>query len=687
MKIFKLISQVLAFSIFLFIFSYGFLRLFFANIDWEFIYFLKNFTHERISPDIVVVEIDDLTYNKLGYPLDRKDYLPFLDNLKKAWASVIWFDILFLDKSKNPLNDINLASKFKELWNVVIWFDIKNWKEAVLPYDMFSSSVKNIGYFKPVVDEDTSKVYTIKPVFDLMLNWKRVLYESFSMTILREYYNYIYSKNDYNLKQNQNVWESYRFFEKTLPLVKKEFYILYSNYTSFKRESYYNIYSWNFNKDDFKDKIVLVWYTAQWVKDDFFVPWLKKGWTLKWVYVHANAINNILNDSYVIFFNKTFEIAIWFIFIFWIIYFNVFYIKNLSLRWVFLWAFTLFLVILTIYLIVFSLLFYNSWIFFVPNYPFEFFSILFLSFFVSSVLKYITEDKNKRLLSKALSEYVSGDIAKEILYSSWNVNLSWENKKITIFFSDIAWFTTISEKLTPEELVWFLRVYLWDMSDIIMDNKWFINKYEWDAIMALWWVFWQVENYWIIKACESCLLQQKKLKELNEVWESEWKAQLAVRMWLHSWNAIIWNIWSEWRKMEFTALWDSVNLASRLEWVNKFYWTYICCSEDIYLEAKEIFYFRYLDKIRVKWKNNWVKIYELLWKNEEISDLQKQIVWEFEKAMNFYLQKDFNNAKNIFLELSKLHDEPSKVYLDRCEKYLQNPPDENWDGIYTLNEK
>ena len=86
-------------------------------------------------------------------------------------------------------------------------------------------------------------------------------------------------------------------------------------------------------------------------------------------------------------------------------------------------------------------------------------------------------------------------------------------------------------------------------------------------------------------------------------------------------------------------------------------------------------------------KNNWVKIYELLWKNEEISDLQKQIVWEFEKAMNFYLQKDFNNAKNIFLELSKLHDEPSKVYLERCEKYLQNPPDENWDGIYTLNEK
>ena len=77
------------------------------------------------------------------------------------------------------------------MWNVVIWFDIKNWKEAVLPYDMFSSSVKNIGYFKPVVDEDTSKVYTIKPVFDLMLNWKRVLYESFSMTILREYYNYI----------------------------------------------------------------------------------------------------------------------------------------------------------------------------------------------------------------------------------------------------------------------------------------------------------------------------------------------------------------------------------------------------------------------------------------------------------------------------------------------------------------
>jgi adenylate cyclase len=256
-----------------------------------------------------------------------------------------------------------------------------------------------------------------------------------------------------------------------------------------------------------------------------------------------------------------------------------------------------------------------------------------------------------------------------------------------MFFSDIAGFTTISEKLSPEELVWFLRVYLWEMSHIIMDNKWFINKYEWDAIMALWWVFWKVENYWIVDACRSALFQQAKLKELNEVWKQQWKDELSVRMWLHTWPAIIWNIGAQGRKMEFTALWDSVNLASRLEWVNKFYWTYICVSEDIYNEVKDIFTFRYLDKIRVKWKNIWINIYELVSNAWEAWIFKEKIIADFEDAVSLYMNRDFEKAKEIFDKLSKLWDEPSKVYKKRCEIFIKNPPENNWDGIWTMDEK
>ena len=106
------------------------------------------------------------------------------------------------------------------------------------------------------------------------------------------------------------------------------------------------------------------------------------------------------------------------------------------------------------------------------------------------------------------------------------------------------------------------------MSHIIIDNRWFINKYEWDAIMALWWVF-GTDGDEIHNMCKAALEQREALKKLNFKWLEKWLPEARVRIWMHYWNAIIWNIWAKWKKIEFTALWDNVNLASRLEWVNK----------------------------------------------------------------------------------------------------------------------
>lgn len=683
-KLFIIVTWV---SLLIYFFSYFVLRMFFYNINGEFLYFFKSTVTQPTNSNIVVVEIDDTTYNKLGFPLDRWDYIPFLQNLSNSKPAVIGFDILFLDKWKQSIKDMQLATQFKKSGNIVIWSDIKNKNEAILPYDLFRQSVAWIWYFLPTINVNTSKVYSLKPYNELLYNQALSSFESFSFAILREYYNYIYAKEEYSITGvlGQSL---YTFFGKHIPLKGWEFYISYNETKNFQRESFYNIYTWNFDSSIFKDKIVLVGYTAEWVKDDFLLPWIWNGGTTKWVYIHANAINNILNENYIIYFNELIEHLISFLFIFFIVYLNIFHLKYLHLRWISLGAISLFLTIIWIYIIVFYTTYKMSGIYLLPNYPFEFISILALSFFISAILKYRLEDKNKRLLSKALSEYVSSDIAREILTAAWQVNLSWENKKITIFFSDIAWFTTISEKLTPEQLVWFLRIYLWQMSNIIMDNKGFINKYEWDAIMALWWVFWNnTEKYWIIDACKSCLFQQAQLRVLNEEWKAAWKDELSVRMWLHVWNAIIWNIGAEWRKMEFTALGDNVNLASRLEWVNKFYGTYICVSENIYQEAKDIFTFRYLDTIRVKWKNIWINIYELISYIWEAGPLKTQIIQDFELWIQLYQKKQFQSAKEIFKKCAELWDTPARVYLKRCQLFIQTPPEENWDGIWTMDEK
>ena len=309
-----------------------------------------------------------------------------------------------------------------------------------------------------------------------------------------------------------------------------------------------------------------------------------------------------------------------------------------------------------------------------------------MSITISNIVKYLIENKSKKKLVKALSEYISGDIAKKILNTTDGVKLEWDKKDISIFFSDIAWFTGISEKFDAQELVEFLREYLWEMSRIIMDEKWFINKYEWDAIMALFWVFGYEEtsNY---DNCKTALLQQQTLNKLNANWKEQYNETLSVRMWLHFWEAIIWNIWAVWRKMEFTALWDSVNLASRLEWVNKFYSTDICVSEVIYEDQKENFEFRKLDKIRVKWKNNSLTIYELIGFKDKISDLKIDIRIWFEKALELYFNWEFKKAWEIFKKLWELWDKPSLVFTRRCFKFEITPPKSDWGGIWNMNEK
>lgn len=687
----KIFLQILLSSVSVFFFTYFFFWIFLQSQNAEFLYNFKNRNLDKISSNLVVVEIDDLTYSKLWFPIERSKYIPFLENLQSSNPLVVWFDILFLDKWNDANIDKNFADEIKKYWNIVLWFDIKNDKNAIMPYNIFKNWAISLWYFQPFVNQNTKMVSSIEPFRELFLDWKKSYFESFSFALLRAYFNKLYSKEEVLSSPNINK-NTYNFFNKEIPIVDssisgrsfKEFFINYSHPNSFQRESFYNIYSWNFDKEKFKDKIVLIWYTAEWVKDDFLVP---SFWMIKWVYIHANAINNILNDNYIIYFDKKLELIASFLFIMLLMYINLYYLKTVNLKWISLWALFLSLVLFFFYLILFFVVNSISGVYLLPNFPLQFLSVLFLSFFVSSTLKYVNEDKNKKLLSKALSEYVSSDIVSEILTSSWTVKLNWERKKITIFFSDIAWFTTISEKLNPEDLVSFLKIYLWSMSDIIMDNRWFINKYEWDAIMALWWVFKNTDDFWVIDACNSSLLQLKELKKLNEKFKEDWKDEINIRIWIHTWDAIIWNIWSEWRKMEFTALWDSVNLASRLEGVNKYYWSIVCASENVYEIWKDLFVFRYLDKIRVKWKNNWVNIYELVWYKHEISDLKIQIINDFQKAIRFYFEKDFQKAKEIFEKLSALWDEPSKVFFNRCEIFLKNWIEDDWDWIWKMEWK
>lgn len=630
------------------------------------------------NKDIIVVEIDEKTLSELwSFPFDRKIYVPLLDNLKESWVWVIAFDIIFADNT-NKESDFLFSEAIKRAWNVVLWISsFNNWLPQK-PLDIFLKNSFSNWFLIPNIDNKNNIVYSFFPLSKFR---NGINYEYFALSILRAYYSNL-EKKDYT-KEKWNYEKNYYKFKPNINIPLSETWkdsvlINFIDNKMYKKISFFDIYDKKrFNEikkyTNFKDKIVIVWSASQWIKDVFNTPnWIEYG-----MYVHVNTINTILNQSYLVYFNKNLE---WFL-IFSLILLSVYFNFNKS-------GYTLFFTnisILTIFLLIFpySILIFTN---FIENYFTELVFSFIFSIIVSNIIKYITENKSKVKLNKALSEYVSSDVANEILSWTWEINLDWEKKRIAIFFSDIEWFTTISEKFSPELLVSFLRKYLTLMSNIIMDEKGFINKYEWDAIMALWWVFWFVKNT-SFNACKSALYQQKLLKELNIEWKNQGFSEIKARIWIHIWDAIVWNIWSEGRKMEFTALWDSVNLASRLEWVNKFYWTYICVSEDIYSEVKDLFEFRYLDKIKVKWKTKWINIYELISIKWEILEEKQEIVKNFLEAIELYKNREFDKALVIFSELADLWDKPSETYKKRCENYLINTPSLDWDWTFEMAEK
>lgn len=644
---------------------------------------------DTVAEDILVLEIDDKTLKVdkanldkaketnpnvdrsefLGrFPFDRKAYAPVIKRLQEAWAAVIAFDIIFTEETTQE-SDNQMRAAIKQADNVLIGSFFT--PDGTFNKSIYSDEIKATGFFTPMRDEVNEIVYSIRP-FTYSV-WKELV-DHFSFSILK-YYLWVKNINsdDYYYQLTRK-----RFIPYASP-GSKDILINYVNYKKFRNNkvSFIDVYDEKRFEElqqykDFNGKIVLIWITITWNKDIFNTP----NGTDYWVYVHANMINTVLKWQFLSYFNEFYE---WFL-IFLLIIISVYF--NLSRSWVVLIFSNI--AVFSIFLLIFPIaVIYSTNL--IINFPTELIFALFLSLVSSNIIKYIIENRHKQKLSKALWEYVSKDIATEILSGAWKVNLEWENKRIAIFFSDIEWFTTISEKFSPEDLVHFLREYLWDMSNIILDERGFINKYEWDAIMALWGVFSEAHVLDSYRACKSALIQQRALNKLNVEWKTRGFSEIKARIGINTGSAIIWNIWAEGRKMEFTALWDSVNLASRLEWVNKFYWTYICVSEETYNDVKDKFIFRYLDKIRVKWKNLPIKIFELICFSEET--YHKERYNDFEKAIHLYGKRNFSEAKTIFTMLMQVGDKPSKTYLERCEMYIKNPPNDDWDGVWTMDSK
>ncbi len=302
-------------------------------------------------------------------------------------------------------------------------------------------------------------------------------------------------------------------------------------------------------------------------------------------------------------------------------------------------------------------------------------------------IKLINEENQKKFIKGAFSRYIAPDVIDQILEHPESLKLGGENRPITIFFSDVAGFSTLSEKLTPPELVKLLNEYLSEMTDIIISHGGTIDKYEGDAIMAFYGAPHSYPDH-EIRACMAAIDMKKKLREMQEHWRNIGQHELFVRMGMNTGDAVVGNMGSRMR-MDYTAMGDSVNLASRLEGANKFYSTTAMISEFTYNAAKDHIESRKLDTIKVIGKTEPIIIYELLSRKGELPQKIYDMIDIYNQGIEFFASRQWKKAHKAFEDSLKIipDDGPSLTYRKRCEDFMKKPPSQKWDGVFSLTSK
>ena len=308
---------------------------------------------------------------------------------------------------------------------------------------------------------------------------------------------------------------------------------------------------------------------------------------------------------------------------------------------------------------------------------------------VREIMSYADSEKEKSFIRTAFSTYVSGDVVKEIITDPSRLQLGGTKRHMTAIFTDVKEFSVVSEKLDPEDLVSLLNRYLSAMSDIILTEKGTIDKYEGDAIIAFFGAPLDLEDH-ALRACISAITMKRFEAELNKTIKEQKlsPSPLLTRIGINTGNMVAGNMGTQ-NKMNYTIMGNAVNLAARLEGVNKQYGTWILASDDTVRETGNRLLTRKLDRVRVVGINEPVRLHELINTMEDASGNQHKLIQIFHAALDCFEQRNWKQAAAGFKEALalKADDTPSQMYLQRCVNFMQKPPQDGWDGVYNLTEK
>ncbi|MCK4560710.1 MAG: adenylate/guanylate cyclase domain-containing protein [Calditrichia bacterium] len=656
--------------------------------------------------DIVIIDIDGRSESELGrfaqWP--RSYFTQVVEYLDEGGAAIIGLDIIFVKDKRNPETDQEFVRAVANAGNVVnaLYFeqeDSLSWRYKMMTppqefeWEKFARDLPteyrelfpendrigndffkllNAGYalghvnFRGDIDGVVRKIH-------LFGNFLDHSYPSFAFRMFTTLTGV--DKIDFEQKGLVRLFSEGQLVQE-IPIDENGNMLINwaGNFQTFRFVSFYDVLKQRIPKEYFQDKVVLVGTSLPGLFDLRSAPFNPD---FPGVEIHANILYTLLTGDFV---QKTSSLQS----------FLIYAVAGIIVGIIIIFLSPLWSIIVVL---VFSVI--NIFIAYNLHWEGNFWMpvinpmiTLLVTFSLIYIYKYNTEEKGKRFIKETFSHFVTHSVVEELLANPEKIKLGGERKNCTVMFSDVAGFTTISEQLTPEALVKLLNDYLTEMTNIIFKYDGMLDKYEGDAIMAVFGAPLEHGNH-AVQACAAALMMQTQLVKLRELWGKQNRPQLEARCGLNTGDMVVGNMGSETR-FDYTVMGDAVNLGSRLEAANKEYGTSILIGVNTFTKAGDQIITRELDLLRVMGKNEPVRVYELVGLKEEgIPDKKQQVLDIFREGYENYRAKNWQNAKNYFDQVLAIDrtDGPSKTYINRCDKFIANPPAEDWDGVYTMLRK
>lgn len=303
-----------------------------------------------------------------------------------------------------------------------------------------------------------------------------------------------------------------------------------------------------------------------------------------------------------------------------------------------------------------------------------------------TVQRFVATERARSQLKRAFQSYVAPAVVEELLRHPEKLRLGGERRELSILFCDIRGFTTLAESLEPEEVAALLHDFLTPMSELIVQHGGTLDKYMGDAIMALFGAPLPQEDH-ALRACRAALAMVAELERLDRIWQGQGRPGLAVGIGINTGPVAVGNLGSD-RLFDYTAVGDHVNLASRLEGLNRHYGTAILASEFTAARVQEAIILQEVDRVRVKGKTRPLRIYEVLGPGPADAH-RRRFLAGYEEGLRLYRAARFAEAREAFLSVLPL--EPANPHLQRflacVETCLREPPGPDWEAVAEVREK